>query len=179
MWLSQRQSWSLLSLYVRCEWRLPEPVGLLNTKTPHSDHVGDESWCWLWSDECDVAVARRCSALVCSLGPSCCSPTRLSERPAGPFYSSTSLTFLFSHPYSLFLHIYISLSSEVGRSLILRLRLLPRGPEGGPLTQDPGLRDRLSQLKILDNLDESEHGRCTAQRRHQPDLETCMTKMDM
>lgn len=53
-----------------------------------------------------------------------------------PFYSPSSLTFLFSHPYSLFLHIYISLFSEVHCSLILRLRLLPWGPEGGPLTQD-------------------------------------------
>lgn len=76
------------------------------------------------------------------------------------FFLGRSLTFLFSHPYSPFLHIYISLFSEVRCSLILRLRLLPRGPEGGPLTQDNGLRDRPSQLKMLDNLDGSVHGRC-------------------
>lgn len=79
----------------------------------------------------------------------------------------------------LFLHIYISLFSEVHCSLILRFRLLPKGPEGGPLTQNWGLRDRLSQLKFLDNLDNSDHGCCTAHCLRQTGLESCMTKTDM
>lgn len=49
----------------------------VNTKRPHCKHVWDQRWCSLWSDECDVAVTRRRSALA---GPSCCSPTRPSER---------------------------------------------------------------------------------------------------
>lgn len=97
---------------------------------------------------------------------------------SSPFYSPSSLTFLFSHPYSLFLHIYISLFSEVCCSLILCLSLLLQGPEGGPLTQDWGLRDRLSQLKILHNLDNSEHSHCTTYCLHQTDLEVCRTKTD-
>lgn len=98
--------------------------------------------------------------------------------PAPPqpllFFIGRSLSFLFSHPYSLFLHIYISLVSEVCCSLILRLRPLPRGPESGPLAQAGGLRDRPSQPKIPDNLDSSARGR----RLHQADLEVRVIKTD-
>lgn len=40
----------------------------------------------------------------------------------------------------------------------------PCGPQGGSLTWGWGFRDRLLELKILDNLNESEHGCCTMQR---------------
>ncbi|KAI9528598.1 hypothetical protein NQZ68_018778 [Dissostichus eleginoides] len=62
---------------------------------------------------------------------------------------------------------------EVRCSLILRLRLPPGGLQGGPLTQDWGLRDRLFQRMIPDNLD----NQSTA--TEQTDAEAGMTHTDV
>lgn len=130
--------------------------------------------------------------LVFSLGLSCCIPMWCrSERLSGPslpsrnplaslclFIAPLLWLFLFSHPYSSFLHIYISLFSKVRRSLIFQLRLLPWSPEGGT---GPGTKGRaFPQLKILGDLDDSvQHGHCTTRCLHQPELEACVTKTDM
>lgn len=71
-----------------------------------------------------------------------------------PVYHPIPLTFRFSRPQSPFLHIYISLCSDVHSSLILRLRLARRGPRGQTI-KGQGLGDTLSQPKIQDNLKHS------------------------
>lgn len=187
------------------KWHLTEPAAthrglqrqelmfLLKNKARHKTSLSNQVGHHVFVSAMIKYVLWSCfdSSLVYSLGLSCRIPMRSQKAPVqhfapscspwpslSPFYSPSSFTFLFSHPYSLFLHIYISLFSEVCCSLILCLWLLPQGPEGGPLTQDWGLRDRLSQLKIRHNLDNSEHGRCTTHCLHQTDLEVCRTKTD-
>ena len=88
---------------------------LTGAELPHSHEVG----------------RRRLSSL---------SPPSYNPLPSPAFYSPSSLTFLFSHPYSLFLHICISLFSEVHCSLILRLRLLPQGPRGWTINTGLGIK---------------------------------------